>query len=111
MLIITQRFVRHPSIIRYTNHMSSIFENRNMIWLDDVSSTMDVAKEFIISKGGEPFAVVANRQLSGRGTRGRAWNSELGNLYMTVGFPVSAVKMRLTLVPLRLVYVCYIDYV
>lgn len=50
----------------------------------DVSSTNDVCLEHARSgeKGG--LWVTANRQLGGRGRRGRAWVSEPGNLYASL---------------------------
>jgi biotin-(acetyl-CoA carboxylase) ligase len=49
----------------------------------------------------EIFAVVADVQNKGRGTQGRNWITGKGNLFMTLGFPLSKVPIPLTLVPLR----------
>ena len=53
--------------------------------------------------GSGRFAVIAKSQSVGRGTRGRVWDSNTGNLFLTVVFKIREVKIPLTLVPLRLV--------
>ncbi|MCH8977791.1 MAG: biotin--[acetyl-CoA-carboxylase] ligase [Armatimonadetes bacterium] len=59
-------------------------------WLfrDEVSSTQDVAGEFLMSGGPEiPGAVVAGHQTSGRGRFGRKWSSQRGeSLTMSLVF-------------------------
>jgi len=50
-------------------------------YLKDVSSTMDVADEFL--KEGKTGIVVAERQEKGRGRYGRRWFSPLGGLYLS----------------------------
>ncbi|ADC88900.1 biotin/acetyl-CoA-carboxylase ligase [Thermocrinis albus DSM 14484] len=52
-----------------------------VLWLEEVSSTQDVAKEKELPSG---CVVVANRQLSGRGRRGRRWFSQEGGLYFSL---------------------------
>jgi len=49
--------------------------------LKDVSSTMDVADEFL--REGKTGIVVAERQEKGRGRYGRRWFSPLGGLYLS----------------------------
>lgn len=91
------RHIQHPSMIEY----------------EEVSSTMDVAKDLLSGKKDIPdtyshvsisddvFAVVAKYQNQGRGTRGRTWKSAMGNLYMTLVVKKENVPIPLTLVPLR----------
>nr|6JHU_A Chain A, Biotin/lipoate protein ligase-like protein [Leishmania major]7DBS_A Chain A, Biotin/lipoate protein ligase-like protein [Leishmania major] len=59
----------------------------NIHFLEEVTSTMDVARTMRATAGGKAFAVVAAEQTAGRGTGGRTWTSPKGNLYMTVGVP------------------------
>jgi BirA family biotin operon repressor/biotin-[acetyl-CoA-carboxylase] ligase len=55
-----------------------------VVYLPDVASTMDVAKE-LARKGCAAFTtVVAGRQTQGRGRLRRVWSSEEGGLYFTV---------------------------
>lgn len=76
----------------------------------EVGSTMDVAKDLLRDmmgaalEGSKPgsFAVVANSQSKGRGTRGRTWISTVGNLFLTVVIPISDISIPLTLIPLRI---------
>ncbi len=51
---------------------------------DTLGSTSDLCRER--AEAGEPdgFAVVARRQARGRGRTGRAWDSPVGNLYMSI---------------------------
>lgn len=51
-----------------------------------IGSTNDRARDLIAEPGGEGVAVVAERQLQGRGRRGRTWASPPGlNLLVSVG--------------------------
>ncbi|KAI5687878.1 Biotin [Leishmania braziliensis] len=59
----------------------------NIQFLEEVGSTMDVARTMKMTAGGQPFALVAAVQTAGRGTCGRTWTSPKGNLYMTLGVP------------------------
>jgi BirA family transcriptional regulator, biotin operon repressor / biotin---[acetyl-CoA-carboxylase] ligase len=55
-----------------------------MVYLAEVPSTMDVAKD-LARKGCPAFTtVVAGRQIQGRGRLRRVWSSEEGGLYFTV---------------------------
>ena len=51
---------------------------------ETVGSTNDVAYDLFERGEPPPFWVVADRQLGGRGRRGRSWVSEPGNLYVTL---------------------------
>lgn len=56
----------------------------------EVLLSVDSTNQYVLNKGGlesEYHFVVAERQLSGRGRRGRAWVSPFGsNLYLSAGF-------------------------
>jgi biotin-[acetyl-CoA-carboxylase] ligase BirA-like protein len=85
-----------------------------MIKYLEVGSTMDTAKDLLNGKEQVPsafshvsidadvFAVVADYQNQGRGTRGRTWTSASGNMYMTLVVKMDKVGIPLTLVPLRM---------
>jgi biotin-(acetyl-CoA carboxylase) ligase len=84
-----------------TANVESLSESR-IHWYEEVTSTMDKAKEITKSQPRTTiFAVVADEQSNGRGTRGRVWNSVVGNLYMTLAVKLSLVHIPLTLIPLR----------
>jgi BirA family biotin operon repressor/biotin-[acetyl-CoA-carboxylase] ligase len=76
---------------------------------DAVNSTQDEARRFLhaaainnISTAKPCFAVLADQQLYGRGTHGRAWESGTGNLYLTVAVPMTDVPVLITLLPLQM---------
>lgn len=75
---------------------------KEIYYYNELSSTMDKAKElgFNLSKE-EIFAVVAEQQTNGRGTRGRVWLSGANNLLISISIPLSLIKIPLTLCPLR----------
>lgn len=50
---------------------------------DKLTSTMDEARSLILGGNREEFVVVAATQTAGRGRRGRAWVSSIGNLFIT----------------------------
>jgi len=52
---------------------------------DQLESTSDYVQEQIENKT-LPFAVTAATQSVGRGRRGKSWNSEPGNLYLSLAF-------------------------
>ncbi|MBJ3777460.1 biotin--[acetyl-CoA-carboxylase] ligase [Acuticoccus sp. 2012] len=60
--------------------MSGEARSPAVIRLGDVGSTNDEAMQRLV-EDGRPVWVIAERQLSGRGRRGRPWVSEAGNLY------------------------------
>jgi len=79
--------------------------NIDIYYFNEVNSTMDKAKELIkVNNNKRIFSVIAGRQNTGRGTRGRKWLSSKeinGNLYMTVVYKMSSVPIPITLMPLR----------
>lgn len=56
---------------------------------DEVSSTMDLARDAISELGGGAGVVCARSQSKGRGRQGRSWSSASGALMMTALFPTS----------------------
>lgn len=78
---------------------------QDLIWYDEVGSTMDRAKSLLKQSDfmqRDAFAVVAGKQTAGRGTHGRTWMSSEGNLFMTMVFKLSMIRIPLTLIPLRM---------
>ncbi|KAH9598068.1 Biotinyl protein ligase (BPL) and lipoyl protein ligase (LPL) [Trypanosoma melophagium] len=59
----------------------------NIHYMEEVSSTMDVAREMLAAAKTTPFAVLAESQTKGRGTGGRTWVSPKGNMYLTICVP------------------------
>ncbi|MGE4313667.1 MAG: biotin--[acetyl-CoA-carboxylase] ligase [Pseudobdellovibrionaceae bacterium] len=55
-----------------------------------LASTQDEAKSLNANGLPRPFAVVADRQLQGRGRQGNTWDSPKGNLYTTLCFDADA---------------------
>ena len=53
---------------------------------ETVTSTNNVAKELIKDKKKENGCVYADFQTNGRGTRGKKWISQKGNLFITIFF-------------------------
>ncbi|MFC0388686.1 biotin--[acetyl-CoA-carboxylase] ligase [Muricoccus vinaceus] len=51
---------------------------------DQLPSTADLIRRCAEDGADERLAVLARRQTAGRGTRGRAWESPPGNLYLSV---------------------------
>ncbi len=59
----------------------------SLLVLDEVDSTNDEAARQLAAGRAAPFAVIARRQIRGRGRLGRAWHSEAnGNLYASIAF-------------------------
>ena len=54
----------------------------------NVTSTNDIAANLIKRKKKESGCVYANTQTKGRGTHGKKWVSEVGNLFGSIFFPL-----------------------
>jgi hypothetical protein len=96
---------RRPTTALFDSMTDTESGRRDIVWLDEVDSTMDAAKELLAKDpelaARDAFAVVAGRQTRGRGTRGRTWMSKDGNLFMTAVLKLPLVPVPLTLIPLR----------
>lgn len=55
-----------------------------IVCLDEVVSTQEVARELAVDGGSEKTLVLAESQTGGRGRMGREWESGRGGLYMTL---------------------------
>ncbi len=55
-----------------------------LIRLSAVGSTMEAAHAAAVRGAGHGTTIVAARQWAGRGTRGRAWDSDLGGLWLSL---------------------------
>lgn len=72
------------------------------VWLDEVNSTMDEAKQRVpLRPGLRALAVQAGMQVNGRGTKGRQWFGRPGNVFLTIVLPMERVPVPLSLLPLR----------
>ena len=69
-----------------------------LVALGDVASTMDEARARPPGTAAAPNWVMAERQLAGRGRRGRAWASPSGNLNATARFVWKGNRSELPLV-------------
>ena len=56
--------------------------------LESVTSTNDVAINLIKGKKKETGCIYAGTQTKGRGTQGKKWVSEMGNLFGSIFFPL-----------------------
>lgn len=83
--------------------MSGTDQDRSypIYWFEEISSTMDKARDLGAQKGDIFFAVGAESQTKGRGSRGRVWLAPKGNLFLTVCMQRTAVPVPITLLPLR----------
>ena len=55
---------------------------------DTVTSTNDIAINLIKKEGKELGCIYADSQTMGRGTQGKKWISEVGNLFVSIFFPI-----------------------
>ncbi|GAB5033168.1 biotin lipoate protein ligase-like protein [Nannochloropsis oceanica] len=85
----------------------------HFVWSPEVNSTQDAMKALLVSSTGEALsragvdvlALGAGMQTKGRGTSGRAWVGIVGNAFLTLALPRSAVSLlpyAITLLPLRI---------
>jgi BirA family transcriptional regulator, biotin operon repressor / biotin---[acetyl-CoA-carboxylase] ligase len=58
-----------------------------LVWLDQVDSTMEEARRRFTPGLAQPLWIVAGEQIAGRGRQGRTWISPPGNLHMTLLLP------------------------
>ena len=54
-----------------------------------VKSTNDIAHKLIKKKKIRPTIIVSEKQTKGRGTMGKKWISQKGNLFLTIFFDMS----------------------
>jgi len=74
----------------------------NLVWLEAVDSTQDEAKRYVpLPPGVDLLGIGSNIQLKGRGTRGRDWLCEPGNMFLTMATPMAQIPVTLTLTPLK----------
>lgn len=59
-------------------------ERGTVRWFDALPSTQEVAHRLAGESAPHGTAIAAREQTSGRGTRGRAWHSPIGGLWMSV---------------------------
>jgi len=59
-----------------------------------VKSTNDIAHKLIKKKRIRPTIIYSDKQTKGRGTMGKRWVSNKGNLFLTILFDISEKKNR-----------------
>ena len=123
-------FVRYRSNFIYSrlrvcqpHRTMTSFEDLPILHFSSVTSTMDVvrvselqfssalmnkviimhkqAKSILNETDKTYFAVLADDQTKGRGSKGRNWISGASNLYLSVVFPLKRLSIPLSLLPLR----------
>jgi BirA family biotin operon repressor/biotin-[acetyl-CoA-carboxylase] ligase len=68
------------------------------LYLESVDSTQKYIKEMIVEqKITLPYAVVANLQTGGIGSRGNSWHGESGNLFLSFALPLKDLPKDLKL--------------
>ena len=67
-----------------TNNLGTVFIGRRVICYSSLDSTNIVAKQEALRGGSEGTAIIARRQLAGRGRLGRSWLSPEGSISLSV---------------------------
>ena len=65
-----------------------------LIQFNNVKSTNDVAIRFIKKKKFKPTLISSLKQTKGRGTMGKRWVSQKGNLFMSIVFEIDQKKIN-----------------
>jgi len=78
---------------------------KNLFRFDVLDSTQD--KAFELLKNFDEVIVIANRMEKGRGRYGNSWISELGGLYMSIGFKGKTIEFSKSL--LIITPICILD--
>lgn len=68
--------------------------------LSEVDSTNDEALRRVADGEGAPFWLTADRQIGGKGRRGRSWISDDGNLFASLVFPAVLLPSEIGRLPL-----------
>ena len=69
--------------------MSNLPKGYQLRHLAEVDSTNEEARRMAAAHGTVPTWILADSQTAGRGRRGRAWQSPVGNLMTTLYLPIS----------------------
>ena len=65
--------------------MDTEWAGKNIVYFDEIDSTNNRAKELGEKDGAHGTLFVADRQVAGKGRRGRVWESPKGiSIYMTI---------------------------
>ena len=84
--------IPNSSLLLEYNHVSSI------------DSTQDEARRILEGRDNDndlKIAVSAAEQTLGRGTNGRNWIGNKGNMFLTIAFPFDCLPVPVTLLPLK----------
>ena len=101
----------------YTNTNNNN-NNKNILFhhVDETVSTQELARSLLQQRSKDNnsnnndsieqedyslLAVTANTQTQGRGTSGREWVSQQGNVFLTMAVPIRRVPVTITLLPLQ----------
>jgi len=99
----------HSNIYTTTYRGRALFATQSFDWshVPSIGSTQDEAKRKLSedstadSSSNFRFAISASEQTLGRGTNGRTWVSNQGNVYLTVVLPWDSLPVPVTLLPLK----------
>jgi len=85
---------------------SSSLPSIRMLHFNSVKSTQDEARRILNDKDKhvphEALAITASSQTNGRGTNGRSWIGQTGNVFLTIAIPSDDLVIPLTLFPLQI---------
>ena len=65
-----------------------------LIKFKSVKSTNDIAIQLIKKKKTYPTLISSEKQIKGRGTMGKKWISQKGNLFMSIFFEINQKKIN-----------------
>ena len=66
------------------NKLRTKFIGKEIKYFEEIGSTNDIAKELARKGASEGILVIAERQIGGRGRRGRAWHSPSGGIWFSL---------------------------
>ena len=65
-----------------------------LIKFKSVTSTNDIAIKLIKKKKTQPTLITSTRQTKGRGTMGKKWISQKGNLFISIFFEINQIRIN-----------------
>ena len=66
------------------NKLRTKFIGQEIKYFEEIGSTNDIAKELARKGASEGLLVIAERQIGGRGRRGRSWHSPSGGIWLSL---------------------------
>ena len=72
------------SVDQIKNKLRTKFIGKEINYFEEIGSTNDIAKELARKGASEGLLVIAERQIGGRGRRGRVWHSPSGGIWLSL---------------------------